>query len=301
MPEYRLKTAGQVLEAAVYFTISEAEAAAQRLANSVNKAVTVVEQRGSRSPPRSYRRNPYGIATGLIGKQGAPRGRYSTRAEAMERAQDISDDTGELATVFDLDTYPRAKSIAGSTKPAKKRKTRVAVEVEKGRAPANKARTVARKKTAARSGSTLPSSKLMGLASFLRNPSARGYPLAGEYYFEHAGKFYTSRKLGEIQAAAQHLAERSGKRVKVYQEDYSRDAPHKYTTKMRRNPVEKRFVVDDKHFSTEKAATEYALKTSTKTGQTKVVREFPGPRGFANAFNVRLERDGSRIVGFVDP
>lgn len=248
MPEYRLKTVSQGLKAAAYFTIREAKDAATDLANKINEAVTVVEVDAARHKQNKTAVRPKSDRGGYSLKMMGDRPqayRYSTLSAAEKAAQVMANDTELAVTVIDMGTYPRAQSLKRTFKPSKAR--RVAVATETRQAPANRKRTNTK---TGKAKSQQVYSKLHGMSLFSRNPTPRGNPLPGEYYFENGGRFYTSRDAHAAKIAAQRLSNQTGKRIVVYREDLEREPPMSYKAKpMRRNPVDDGYIVTSARYS----------------------------------------------------
>lgn len=228
MKQYRLQTVGEGLQAAAYFTINEAKKAAVALADAIGEAVSVVEEERpkSRRSSSTYRRNPYGVRRTSPPEK--PHTIRKTQREAEAIAQEYADADGVSYQVIDMETYPSAKAIKASRMPGKRPATRKASQevmprAETRQAPANKRRTDP--KTGKAKSQVRRYSKLGAMSElFRRNPTDRGYPSRGEYYFidPRTGDYHTGRKLADVQRAAQRMATQTGRRISVYKEDGER-------------------------------------------------------------------------------
>jgi hypothetical protein len=218
----RIETVGEGVQATAAFAVDTVRDAARDIIKRADKAITKVER------ARTMKRNPYAIKYG----KRQSRDVFEDRGEA-ERLVKTARKQGHDVDIIDLGT---------------RNGRRETLVVEKAQAPAN-ARRMAKRKTAATKRAR-PMSKLEALSSFFkRNPITHRSPSPGEYYFVVPGHhgYFVSRSLAEIQSAAAHVADQTGKRIAVSREElggrYSPSYREKHfgvkPRRMQRNPSKK--------------------------------------------------------------
>jgi hypothetical protein len=191
----RLETVGEGVQATTAFAVDTVRDAARDIIKRADKAITKVEN-------ARMRKNPYAIKYG----KRQSRDVFEDRGEA-ERLVKTARKQGHDVDIIDLGT---------------RNGRRETLVVEKAQAPANARRTpkAAKRKTVAKRAR--PMSKLEALSSFFkRNPITHRSPSPGEYYFVVPGHhgYFVSRSLAEIQSAAAHVADQTGKRIAVSREE----------------------------------------------------------------------------------
>ncbi len=151
-------------------------------------------------------------------------GVYRDIDDAKRAAKQLANETGSKVSIWDDRELPSMKAYRGAS--ASGKADRVAVDTRPGQAPANRKRTVKR----------APASKAEALRSlFRKNPDARGNPRFGEYYFiDNIGNYITDKSLKALMTKAQRVATLTGKRIKIMQEDLTREKKHHYTSKRSR-------------------------------------------------------------------
>ncbi len=161
-----------------------------------------------------------------VGRSFEP-GQYSTMAQAKQAAAKLANDIGEKVSIWDADQLPSFKAYSGAVSKGRSGKSTVNIPVKPGQAPANKKRTVVK--------NGRPMSKAMAMRGFFKNPTPHGNPRAGEHYFiDNLGNYITDKSLKALMRKAQKIADTTGKRIKIMEEDLTREKKHQFTTARRK-------------------------------------------------------------------